>query len=120
MLARLRVGHAHLGFQAQARKRRAQVVRDAGEHDGAVLVEFGELACHAIEADIDLADLMRADAFVQMAGLEVALAHHGGGKGELLERAVDQARDQCRSGHRQCSRDPEPDQPGGAAHGVEG
>ena len=56
-LARVLVGHAHLGFQPQARQRRAQVVRDAGQHDGAVLLDLGELLRHAVEADVDLADL---------------------------------------------------------------
>jgi hypothetical protein len=35
---------AHLGGEAQPGERRAQVVRDAGENQGAVLVETGEVA----------------------------------------------------------------------------
>jgi hypothetical protein len=57
VLARVGIGHAHLGFQAQARQRRAQVVRDAGQHDGAVLLDLGQLLRHAVEADVHLADL---------------------------------------------------------------
>jgi hypothetical protein len=65
VLARLGVGHAHLGFQPQARQRRAQVVRDAGQHHGAVLLDQ-RLLGHAVEADVDLADLAGAGAFVQV------------------------------------------------------
>ena len=32
------VGHAHFGFQAQAGQRGAQIVGDARQHDGAVLL----------------------------------------------------------------------------------
>ena len=100
-LARIRVGHAHLGFQPQARQRRAQVVRDAGQHHGAVLLDLGQLLRHAVEADVDLADLAGDGLLVEPAGVELAVAHAAGGERQLLERPVDQPRDHRRAGQRQ-------------------
>jgi hypothetical protein len=98
VVAGVLVGHAHLGLQPQARQRRAQVMRDAGQHHRAVLLDLGQLLGHAVEADVDLTDLAGGDFFVQVAGVEVAAAHPAGGKGELLQRLVDQSRDDGRAG----------------------
>ena len=40
VLAGVEVGHAQLGFQAQARQRGAQIVRNARQHDDPVLLYF--------------------------------------------------------------------------------
>ena len=88
----LLVLHAHLGFEAQARERRAQVVRDAGEHHGAVLLDLGELARHPVEAHVDLADLAGHRRLVE-ARVVLAFADAAGGERQLLERPVDQAGD---------------------------
>ena len=106
--------HAHLGFQAQARQRGAQVVRDAGQHHGALLLQLGQFLRHAVEADVDLADLAGHGLLVELAGGKVAIAHAVGGVAQLLEGAVDQARDHGRAGQRQQARRAQPDQPGAA------
>jgi hypothetical protein len=93
MLARHIVIDAHLGLQAQARQRRAQVVGDAGQHHGAVLLQLGQLLRHAVEADVDLADFAGHGLLVELAGVEVALAHAVGRidsclSGRLIRRAM--------------------------------
>ncbi|MPM74487.1 hypothetical protein SDC9_121475 [bioreactor metagenome] len=111
------VGHAHFGFQAQASQRGAQVMRDAGEHDGTVLLELGEFLRHAVEADVHLADFAGHGLFVELAGREVAILDAVGGIGQLLERSVDQPRDHGGSGERQGACGNQPDQPGLATGG---
>ena len=108
------VCHAHLGLQAQPGQGRAQVMRNTGQHQGAVLVELGELLRHAVKADVDIADLAGVHRLVEPAGHEVAFAHPARRKGQGLERAVDQARDQGRAGQRQASGHDQPNDPGGA------
>ena len=100
--AMLRLGllvlHAHLGLEAQARERRAQVVRDAGEHHGAVLLDLGELARHPVEAHVDLADLAGQRGLVE-ARVVFAFADAAGREREVLQRPVDQPRDGGRAEH---------------------
>ena len=83
---RLLVAHAHLGLQPQARQRRAQVVRDAGQHHRAVLLDLGELARHAVEAHVDLADLAGERVLVEPR-LELAVADAAGGERQLASAA---------------------------------
>jgi hypothetical protein len=116
---RILVGHAHLGFEAQARERRAQVVRDAGQHDGAVLLDLRQLIRHAVEADVDRADLVGAGPFVEPVRLVFAFAHLAGGARQLLERPVDEARDERGAGQRQHHRRDQPHQPGTPPHPAE-
>ena len=78
--AGVRVGHTHLGLQPQPGQRGAQVMRNAGQHHRAVLLDLGQALGHAVKADVDLADLTGLHAFVQAAGLKIALAHAAGGK----------------------------------------
>ena len=118
VVARVLVGHAHLGFEPQARQRRAQVVRDAGQHHGAVLLDLGELVGHAVEADVDRPDLVGAGALVEPVRLVFAFAHLQRGPRQLLERQVDEARDQRRAGQRQRHRRHQPDQPGAPAQAA--
>ena len=99
---------AHLGLEAQARERRAQVVRDAGEHHRAVLLDLGELARHPVEAHVDLADLAGHRVLVE-ARVELALADAAGGERQVLERPVDQPRDRRRAEHGGEQRDADPE-----------
>ena len=119
VLAGVVVGHTHLGFQAQAGQRRAQVVGDAGQHHRAVLLHFGQLVGHAVEADVDFADLAGDGLFVQVSGGKVAVAHPRGGIRQQLERLVDQPRNGRCTGQRQGRGHGQPDQPGGAVGGAE-
>jgi hypothetical protein len=112
VLSRFLVSHTHLGLQPQARERRAQVMRDAGQHHRAVLLDLGQLLGHAVEADVDFADLAGGYLLVKVAGVEVAAAHPAGGKGKLLQRLVDQPRDDGRAGQRQGCGHHQPDHPG--------
>ena len=112
---RFLVGHAHLGFQAQPRQRRAQVVRDAGQHHRAVFLHLGQLARHAVEAAVDLADLAGQRVLVQ-AGVEVAFADAAGGEGQFAQRTVDEPSDDHRPDQRGQQRDADPHEPGAARH----
>ena len=69
------IGHAHFGFQPQARKRGAQIVRNASQHDDPVLLDFRQLLGHPVEADVDFADLAGGGFLVEQAGVEIAVAH---------------------------------------------
>ena len=111
VFARHVVIHAHFRFKAQARQRRAQVVGDTGQHHGAVLLQLGQFFGHTVEADIDLADFAGHGFFVEMAGVEVTLAHSIGGIGQLFERPVDQPRNGSRPREREQGRCHQPDQP---------
>ena len=51
------VARSHLDAQAQARERRAQVVRDAGQQHGAILLDLPQVAGHRVEAAVDRGDL---------------------------------------------------------------
>ena len=115
VLARHVVHHAHLGLQPQAGQRRAQVVGDAGQHHRAVLLQLGQFLRHAVEADVDLADLAGDGFLVELAGVEVAISHAVGRIAQLLERPVDQARDGCRPRQGQQAGRDQPDQPGAPA-----
>ena len=113
------IHHAHFGFEPQARQRRAQVVRNAGQHDGAVLLQLGKLLCHAVEADVHFADFTGHRFFVEAAGGEITIAHAVGGIRKLLERPVDQPGNGSSAGQRKGACRDEPDQPGAAAGGAE-
>ena len=115
VFARILVGHAHLGFQAQAGQRRAQVVRNAGQHDDPVLLDLGQLLGHAVKADVDLANFAGGYFLIEQAGVEISITHAAGRKRQLPERLVDQARDESRTGKRQGRGDSEPDHPGAVA-----
>ena len=54
------VSAAHLERKAQARERRAQVVRDAGEHHRALALHAVQVRCHAVEGGRHGAQLPRA------------------------------------------------------------
>ena len=115
VFARFLVGHAHLGFQPQPGQRRAQVVRNAGQHLGAVLLDLGQLVGHAVEADVHLANLAGQRAFIQPGGLVVAVAHPRRGNRQLLERPVDQPRQQRRPDQGHGAHRGQPQQPRAAA-----
>ena len=106
------VVHAHLGFQPQPRQRRAQIVRNARQHHGAVLFQFGEFLGHAVEADVHLADFAGHHFFIQMAGSKIAILDPVGRIGQLLKRAVDQACNGSGARQRECGSRDEPYQPG--------
>ena len=94
-------------------------MRDAREHEGAVLFDLAELLRHAVEADVHLADLAGGHGFVELAGVEIAVAHAAGGERQALERAVDEARDQGSARQRENRGCGQPDQPGGARHELD-
>ena len=53
-------GHAaQLDFQPHARKRRAQVVRNAGQHELAVGLGLAQVFGHAVERGVQVADFER-------------------------------------------------------------
>ena len=113
------IGHAHLGFQPQACERRAQVVRNARQHHGAVLLQLGQFLRHAVEADVHFADFAGHYFLVEVARCEVAVLDAVGRVGELLERPVDQPRNGRRTGQGQRPCRDQPDQPGTAARRAE-
>ena len=96
MLRGVLVGHAHLGFQPQARQRRAQVVRDAGQHHGAVLLDLGQLRAMRLKPMLT-SRISLVTVFSSRRRIEVAVAHAAGGERQLLERPVDQPRDRAPS-----------------------
>ena len=49
-----------LDAEAQARERRAQVVRDAGEQDRAIALDLAQVAEHRVESAVDRGDFRRA------------------------------------------------------------
>jgi hypothetical protein len=51
--------YAHLQTEAQTRERRAQVVRDAGQQQRAVVLQLPQIGDHLIEAPIEFRDLRR-------------------------------------------------------------
>ena len=112
VFARDFVGYAHFCLQSQACQGRAQIVRNAGEHDRAVLLQLGKLLRHAVEADVHLANLAGHSLFVESAGSKVAVAHAVGGKRQAFERLVDQPGNRRRPGERQDAGGHQPDQPG--------
>ena len=107
----LRVSDAELGLQAQPCQGRAQVVRDAGKHDGAVVLHFGQLARHAVETRVNRQDFRGGDGLVQRAGSEIPLPHPERSQRQLLEWLVDQARYQGGPGQRQYGDGDQPDDP---------
>ena len=113
------VRDTEFGLQPQPSQRRAQVVRNAGQHDGAVLFDLDQLARHAVEFDVDFTDLAGRHFFVQFAGREVTFAHPAGGDRQVPQWAIDQACDQRRSRQRQRGRGHQPDDPGLADRWVE-
>ncbi len=116
-LAGLVVDRAHLGFQAQARERRAQIVRDAGEHHGAVGLQLLEVPHHLVEAVIRLGHF-RAAALGQRLRI-IARADGARGIGQPLERLVDARGDEGRAQHRQHQRRDRPPQPLQPRHVLE-
>jgi hypothetical protein len=86
-------------FQLHARQRRAQVVRDAGQDDRAVLLELLQVVDHLVEAAVGLDDLLRA--FFGQRGGALALGDRARGRGQARQRQVDQARDEGRAQQRQ-------------------
>jgi hypothetical protein len=91
--ARGRVRHAHLDFQPQPCQRRAQVVRDASQHQAPVGVGADELLGHAVEGAVDPGDLARGQRLVEPGRIEVPLAHARGGLRQPLQGLVDEPRD---------------------------
>ena len=76
-------------------------MRNAGEHHRAVLFYLGELIGHAVEADVDGANLAGSRALVEPVRLVFAFTHLPGGTRQLLQRPVDEARDQRGASQRQ-------------------
>ena len=118
-IARLRIRHAELRLQPQARQWRAQVVRDAGQHDGAVLFDLRQRAGHAIELPVDGANLAPGAGLAEHAAGEIALTDPRSSLRQVLQWAVDQAGKRRRARQRQGGRDDEPDDPGGARRRVQ-
>ena len=54
------VGHAQFGLEAQAGQRRAQIVRDAGQHFGALLFVAFEVGGHGVEGVCQFAQFLGA------------------------------------------------------------
>ncbi len=94
-------------------------MRNAGQHDGAVLFDLGQALRHAVEADVDLADFAGVDFFAQAAGTKIALLYPAGSKRKFLEGAVDQARNQRSTRQRQRCGHRQPDHPGFAATHIQ-
>jgi hypothetical protein len=90
-------------------------VRDAGQHDGAVLLYLRELARHPVEAHVDLTDLARHRRLVK-ARIELAFADACRCEGQLLQRLIDQAGDRRRAEHRGNQRDADPQGEGAPGH----
>ena len=55
----LLVAHADLDAEPQSRERRAQVVRNAGEQQRAILLRLLQIGQHVVEAAIEVDDLRR-------------------------------------------------------------
>ena len=88
-VARLRI---HLQGEPQARERRAQVVRDAGEHHGTLALDALQVAGHAVESDGDAAQLARP--FFGERLVRLAAAQAAAGELERGERPGDHRGDE--------------------------
>ena len=82
---------AHLDAEAQARERRAQVVRHAGEQQRAVVLELPQVGDHRVEAAIERRDLRRPVLRQRRRRFAAADALDGGV--ELAQRAREIARE---------------------------
>ncbi len=82
---------------------------------GSRVLDLGQLLGHAVEADVDLADFAGGHFLVEVAGVEVAAAHPAGGEGQLLQRLVDEPRDESGARQRHHRGHGQPDKPGLAA-----
>src|SRR2546430_6572621 len=90
---------AHLEHQAQARQRRAQIVRNAGKHHGALALHAGEVARHAVEGGGEREQLARA--FLGHRLVRLAAAEAPGGARQPGERPGDAEGDEPGAGERQ-------------------
>ena len=89
--ARRLVARLHLDAEPQPRERRAQVVRDAGEQQRAVLLELAQVGGHPVHAAIERDDLRRA--VLGQRRRRLAAADALDGRGELAQRAREIARE---------------------------
>ena len=90
---------AHFHFQTQPGERGAHVVRDAGQHDGAVGVHGLQVAGQLVEAAVEHGDLGRA-AFTEP-GRRLAPRETIDGAGQVGQRPVDEPADEQATDHGQ-------------------
>ena len=85
----------HLDLEAESRQRRADVVRDAGQDDGAIILDRLQFRGEPVEAAIELGDLRRPRLGQDARGATAAQAIDG--TRQVRQRAVDQPADQQRA-----------------------
>jgi len=93
------VREPHLDAEPQARERRAQVVRHAGQQQRAVLLDPGEIARHRVEPAVDRGDLGWTGLGQRRRHLAAADAHDGGV--QVAQRAREVAREPVRGGEQE-------------------
>ncbi len=76
--AGLFVRHAHLGFQAQTRQGGAQVMRDASQHQAAIMLNLCQLPHHAVEALVHRTYFGGGGVFVQLHLIQFTCIDLGG------------------------------------------
>jgi hypothetical protein len=116
-LQRLGARAAHLQREAQARERRAHVVRDAGEHHGALALERLEVARHAVEGTRHRRELARP-AFGERRG-RLAAPHAPRGARERAQRARERGGDQRGAEQGEHEQQRSPAEPAQAELGLE-
>ncbi|OIQ71098.1 hypothetical protein GALL_472880 [mine drainage metagenome] len=118
VLPRLLVGYAQFRLQTQAREWRANVVGDAGEHQGALFFDFLQAARHAVEATIDFADFAHSRLFIKHLRV-VSRTDSGGRQAQVAQRFVDEAGDDRSANECQQGGNHPPRHPGFAQGGID-
>ena len=85
---------------------------NTGQHHRAVLLHFGQPVGHAVEADIDIADLAGRHVFIEPTGTEIAVLHARGGEGQFPQGPVDESSNQRCTDQGQTGCNGQPNQPG--------
>ena len=108
---------AHLEREAHARERRAQVVRNPGEHHGALALHALQVARHAVEGRAEAPQLARA--FLGKRLVRFAAADARRGARQRGERAREVGGDQPGAGEREGEQRHAPAEPLQAEVGLE-
>ena len=95
MFASGQVRNAEFGFQPKPCQGSTQIVRNAGQHDGAVLLDLCQLSRHAVEFDIHFADLAGGRRFIEFTAREIAVAYTPRSDRQLPQGTIEQP---CKQG----------------------
>ncbi len=93
-------------------------MRNAGEHQRALLFDFLKAARHAVETSVDFANFAHARQLVEHLRV-IAGAYAGRGQAQIAQRLVDKAGDDRRTNERQQGGDDPPACPGLTQRGID-